>query len=61
MLVVPVAAPISIAVAELAKLTVVAVVLTKLNVVADVVISPPFTAKSPVNVTFDPTLKSVPT
>jgi hypothetical protein len=56
-----VAAPISKVVAAPAKLTVVAVAFTKLNVAALVVMSPPLTAKSPVNVVLDPTARSVPT
>ena len=45
---VPVAAPIETVVAAPPILRVVAVVFNKLNVVAEVVISPPLTAKSPV-------------
>ena len=55
--VVPVAAPISIAVAAPPMLSVVAVALTKLNVVAVVVISPPLTARSPVRTVSPPTFK----
>ena len=59
--VVPVAAPIDIAVPAPAKFTEVALVLTKLNVAAVVNKSPPLTLKSPVIVTSRPTLKSTPT
>ena len=56
-LVVPVAAPISIVVAAPAKLTVVAVVLTRLKVVVDDVKSCPSICKSPFNVVSPVTVK----
>ena len=59
-LVVPVAAPISIAVAAPAKFTVVAVPFTRLNVVWFVAMSPPLTFKSPFSVTVALRIVAVP-